>query len=263
MSPRRQTARRRVRSRPLRAPKAIYGSHAVAQWEYYLHTTAPTELEALPVAWGATLLLYDVLVGNEASQDENTTDGRRKTAIAHLSTIMLRTSRACIRVIALGYVQESVALKRRITEAAHRTEKVHADSGGEYARRWLDGKPPAASGKLARSVGQSEHQWAFYSRAAHADARILPTKPEGRGNRLILLTPNRDAKAANAFLTEIAIEVADQIVIVARELHGSELSGHKRERLREINRDIQTMTTRYYYGVSEGLDRMARTRKRR
>ena len=149
---------------------------------------------------------------------------------------------------------------RRITEAAHRTEKVRADSSGEYARQWLDGKPPAASGKLARSVGQSERQWDFYSQGVHADARILPTKPEGPGQRLILLTPSRDIKAANAFLTEIAIEVADQIEVVALELYGAELSGHKRQRLDEINRAILKLSGRHYYGVSEGLDKMARAR---
>src|SRR5579872_1587470 len=104
MSPRRRTARCRPhKARAVPTLKAIYGSHVLAQWEQYLHTSAPTELEALPVAYGATLLLYDVLVWNEAAQDGDTADGRRKTAIAHLSTIMLRTSRACIRVIALGY----------------------------------------------------------------------------------------------------------------------------------------------------------------
>jgi hypothetical protein len=242
-------------------PKAIYGSHVLAQWEQHLHAGASTELEALPVAYGATLLLYDVLVWNEAAQDGDTADGRRRTAIAHLSTMMLRTSRACIRVIALGYVQEAVALKRRITEAAHRTEKVRADAGGEYARQWLDGKAPPASRKLARSVGQSQRQWDFYSRGAHADARILPMQAEGQDQVLVLLTPNRDARAANAFLTEIAIEVTDQIAIVGPELHGSDLAGHKRERLDEINRALQPLTERYYYGVSEGLDKIARTRR--
>jgi hypothetical protein len=264
MSPRRRPRLRRVRrtanARALSAPKAIYGSHVLAQWEYHLSATAPIDLEGLQLAWGATLLLYDVLVGNVSAADGESTDGRRKMAIAHLSTMMLRTSRACLRVIALGYVQEAVALKRRITEAAHRTEKVRADASGEYAKQWLNGKPPAATSKLARSVGQSPRQWDFYSQGTHADARILPTQPEGQDKVLVLLTPNRNAKAANTLLTEIAIEVADQIPIVARELHDAELSGHKRERLDEINRRIEILAQRYYYGVSEGLNEMARTR---
>jgi hypothetical protein len=81
MSPRRRTARRRPRkARAVPTLKAIYGSHVVAQWEQYLHTSAPTELEALPVAYGATLLLYDVLVWNEAAQDGDTAtvDGKQR-----------------------------------------------------------------------------------------------------------------------------------------------------------------------------------------
>jgi len=209
---------------------------------------------------GATLLLYDVLVDNQAAGDRKSVDGRRKMAIAHLSTIMLRTSRACIRVVALGYVQEAVSLKRRVTEAAHRTQKVRADASGEYARQWLEGKAQPATSKLARSVGQSARQWDFYSRGAHADARILPTEPAGMEQVFVLLTPTRDAKAANAFLTEIAIEIADQIAAVAAELHGAALAGHKRERLDAINREIKIMAARHYYGVTEGLDQMARAR---
>ena len=231
----------------------------LAQWEAHLYTNAPNDLQALQVSYGASLLLYDVLVGNEAAADSQSARGRRKMAIAHLSTIMLRTSRACIRVIALGYVQEAVSLKRRITEAAHHTQKVLADASGEYAKQWLAGRT-SASGKLARSVGQSARQWDFYSTGTHADARILPTQPEGGEQVMVLLTPDRDLKAANAFLAEIAVELADQIPIVARELHGNELSGHQRERLAEINRGIEVITDRWYHGVSEGLDEMARKR---
>jgi hypothetical protein len=264
MSPRRRSSRLRAphRARPQRrlpTPKANYYSHVLAQWEAHLHTNAPNDLEALQVSYGASLLLYDILVGNQAAADRESAHGRRKMAIAHLSTIMLRTSRACIRVIALGYVQEAVSLKRRITEAAHHTQKVLADASGEYSKQWLAGRTSASS-KLARSVGQSSRQWDFYSQATHADARILPTQPEGEEQVMVLLTPDRDLKAANAFLTEIAIELADQIPIVARELQGNELSGHKRERLREINHGIEILTDRWYRGVSEGLDEMARNR---
>lgn len=231
----------------------------LAQWEAHLHTNAPSDLQALQVAYGASLLLYDVLVGNEAAADRESAHGRRKMAIAHLSTIMLRTSRACMRVIALGYVQEAVSLKRRITEAAHHTQKVLADASGEYSKQWLAGRTSASS-KLARSVGQSPRQWDFYSRGTHADARILPTQPEGGEQVMVLLTPDRDLKAANVLLTEIAIEVADQIPIVARELQGTELIGHKRERLDEIKRGIEVLMQRWYVGVAEGMDGVTRIR---
>jgi hypothetical protein len=234
--------------------------HVLVQWEAHLHDNAPSDLEALPVADAASLLLYDTVVDNEAAADTTSSDGRRKMAIAHLSTIMLRTSRACMHVICTGYVQEAVALKRRITEAAHHTTKVRADSSGEYARQWLGGKASASS-KLARSVGQSGRQWDFYSRGAHADARILPMQPEGEGEQVkILLTPDRDRKAANALLTELAMELTDQIVIAARELRGAGPEGSEKHRLDELNRNIALLRERWYVGVSEGLDEMGRTR---
>ena len=233
--------------------------HVLVEWEAYMHDTAPPGLEALKVVDATTLLLYDVLVDNEAAADRGSADGRRKMAIAHLSTIMLRTSRACMHVISTGYVQEAVSLKRRITEAAHHTEKVRIDASGEYAKQWLAGKASASS-RLARSVGQSARQWDFYSHGAHADARILPTQPEGEQVVKVLLTPDRDQQAANALLTELAIELADQVAIVARELRGTELVGRERERLDEINRHIELLEERWYLGVSEGLDEMARVR---
>jgi hypothetical protein len=232
--------------------------HILVQWEAHTHNTAPADLESLKVVDAATLLLYDILVDNKAAADMESVDGRRKMAIAHLSTIMLRTSRACMHVIATGYVQEAVSLKRRITEASHHTEKVRTDVSGEYAKQWLAGKASASS-KLARSVGQSAHKWDFYSRGAHADARILPIQPEGEQVK-VLLTPDRDQKAANALLTELAIELADQIAIIVRELRDTELVGQERERLDEINCHIKTLKEHWYLGVSEGLDKMARVR---
>ena len=225
-----------------------------------MHDAAPADLEALGAVDAATLLLYDMLVDTEAAADMDSVDGRRKMALAHLSTIMLRTSRACMRVIGTGYVQEAVALKRRITEAAHHTEKLRTDAGGEYAKQWLAGKA-SASGKLARSVGQSERQWNFYSRGAHADARILPTEPRGEQVK-VLLTPDRDRAAANALLTELAIELADQVGIVARELRDAALVGQEQRRLDGLNRQIEVLKERWYVGVSEGLDEMARIRTR-
>lgn len=119
--------------------------------------TARKELTALKAAHDASLLLHDVLTGLEGpAEDWATPRGRQKIAVGFLSAISLRSSRAAMGIVGWGYVPEATGLKRRIGEALWRSEKVIKDHSGEYARRWVAGKPPSGG---ARAPGA----WEAYS----------------------------------------------------------------------------------------------------
>jgi hypothetical protein len=255
MSKKSTSRKRHTHHRQKRPSRPREPLHVLMRYEISAQGAARQELEPLKVTHEASLFLYDVLIGTTgSSEDWDTLRGRQKIAVGMLSTIMLRSARACMSVIGFGYVPEAIALKRRITEAAWRTEKVRNDPSGEYARKWVKGE--SSTRKLAQ-LGD-EKLWEIYSAGSHADARLLPVdfRTEDGGELLrIRLTPERDSSMANQILTELATELLDQAAIVAMWVRSLPFTETEQARFDRINADVAIQLDKWYSGASESVDR--------
>jgi hypothetical protein len=213
--------------------------------------SARRELEALKVAHDASLLLYDVLTPLEGpSADWTHPRGRQKIAVGFLSAIALRSSRAAMAIIGHGYVPEAIGLKRRIGEAAARTEKVLNDKSGEYARRWIEGQSPG--GALARDP----LLWKAYSAGTHADIRMMGLEVDeidGATRLRVPVMPERQPDLANALLTEIAVEVLDQAAMAVEWVAEREFTAAERNRGDKIVAAIEPLRERYFDGAVESV----------
>lgn len=139
-------------------------------------------------------------------------------AIEILGSMAFRAARSAAMLIGAGYGSEAWPQCRRLTEIAARVEKIDADSSGQRAVAWLEGKGEGA----ARLIGQDV--WSFLSPAAHADARHLPymslKKPDGP---TIYFFPCRD-RVDEALILKAAIDVLD-VAVVFHRLAGEDLEG--------------------------------------
>jgi hypothetical protein len=127
--------------------------------------------------------------------------------------VALRTGRACMLVIAAGYVVEAAALKRRVSEAEFRLRGFMADESGQQIDQWLSGRP-AKPGKLAARHGSPEN-WETYSEGAHINVdKLYRGSMHANGVEAYALEPSREPEMANYMLTELAIEVQNVCLFV-------------------------------------------------
>jgi hypothetical protein len=213
--------------------------------------SARKELEALRTAHDASLLLHDVLTGlSGPAEDWATPRGRQKIAVGFLSAISLRSSRASMGIIGWGYVPEAMGLKRRIGEALWRTEKVINDQSGEYARIWIDGKPPSGGMRVPEL-------WRVYSAGTHADIRMMGlevAEVAGMKRMTVPILPTRQADIANGMLTEIAVEVLDQAAIAVEWVLEREFTDDEQRCGDKIVEAIERLRIKYFDGVSEPIE---------
>jgi hypothetical protein len=211
--------------------------------------TAPSQLDALKVADEATIALLAMLEGTdlEGIELQNAT-GKRKAAVTIISAMIFRTARACMLVVAAGYVPEAIGLKRRITEACWRTDAILADESGVHAEQWLAGKASSPR-KLASRAGNLD-LWDAYSHGAHVDLRRIPKEslvqtPSGPAMGFAL-SGIREADLANHILVEIALECRNQALVVAAEVRGAMLSPEFLEQFAPLDAEIEEKINKWY-----------------
>lgn len=135
----------------------------------------------------------------------------RRWAVISATGIAVRSASAALMLIASGYLPESGGPARRMIEAGLNAQAVLADHSGQYALRFLEGKPRGIT-KLASEFGSTD-EVRLLSILAHADARSLvftsDQPPRGDGDvkeGAVTLTPARDVDHAEKLLYAIAYE---------------------------------------------------------
>ena len=153
-----------------------------------------------------------------------------------MAIIALRALRAAIHVLSVGYEDQSVGFQRLIDELHNRAQKVRADSSGDYARQWLDGR---SLGKGAKLAGQDF--WEFLSGPVHGNVRAVLdwlAVSQDDGSARVVIGPERRPEVANAALTYMASEGRDIASMLAVE------AGIKVD-TRELDRRIQAAHDQY------------------
>ncbi|HTA15193.1 MAG TPA: hypothetical protein VK781_10105 [Solirubrobacteraceae bacterium] len=172
--------------------------------------SAPEQLEALKTADEAThCLVYLIEELNQFHQDESPF-AKIQQASGTIMAMAYRSARACILVIAAGYVPESFPLKRRVSEAVLLVEHITADIYGTRATEWLEGRKPSL-GKLTAKKPERAQILNRYSTGAHIDLRTLPrqamvSRLGGERAKGFPLSGTREPELANHLLIELAIE---------------------------------------------------------
>ena len=189
-----------------------------------LRATVWPEVPAYGVADAASEALAWVLdrAGFEASENADSRPASywRARALMYLGVLAVRTTRAAMAVLAIGYEAESMGFKRTLMEAHSRVRKVAADASGEYARRWLQGR----AGKPAKAVGpfSPDELWEMLSHSSHADHRAIENflaVSEPDGSTRFLIAPERRLEVTNPTLAVFAGETRDIANVIAHE-HG-------------------------------------------
>jgi hypothetical protein len=129
--------------------------------------------------------------------------------------IAVRAMRAAMRVLMIGYEEQSVSYQRLIDELHNRAQQIRADESGDHARRWLDGRPIGTGARLA---GQGF--WEFLSGPVHANVRAVLdwlAVSQDDGSTRVVVGPERRPEVANAALTYIASEGRDIANLLALE----------------------------------------------
>jgi hypothetical protein len=149
------------------------------------------------------------VVDREASEIDAAT--ARRWAIISATGITVRSASAAMMLIASGYLPESGGPARRMIEAGLNAQAVLADQSGQYAVRYLQGKPRGLT-KLAAQFGSTE-EVRILSIVTHADPRSLAFTddgpPIGNGDVMegtVSLLPAREADRAHDLLYAIAFE---------------------------------------------------------
>ncbi len=126
--------------------------------ERRLLDAADDTLPALAVARRTTEVLASMIEGVTVPlEPENAPPSFFvRTATLLLSVVALRTARACMLVVATGYMPESHGLKRRLSEVHARAQAVGSDPSGQHARDWLDGRGPSTAHKIVGKFGSAD-----------------------------------------------------------------------------------------------------------
>jgi hypothetical protein len=193
-----------------------------------LRQTAETDLEGLAVADMATRVLALALqhAGFPAAPSDPPPPAYwRAKALLYIGTLALRTTRAAIAVVALGYGPEAMAYKRIVLELHTRALRVVNDHSGQYARQWLEGR----AGKPSKAVSghAPSDLWANLSFSSHADYRQVEqflAVSRDDGSTHIVGGPERIPERDNATLAMFAGEARDIANLIAHE-HGARLEG--------------------------------------
>jgi CubicO group peptidase (beta-lactamase class C family) len=122
---------------------------------------------------------------------------------------------------------------------------VIADTSGQHARDWLEGNGPSTPRKVAAKFG---HLGLFdmYSWSDHADARgivswlAVPQPEVHEHHKGLIVTPHRRPDFSNGMLVEIAMEVRDMAVVLARS-RGGEIGN-----VGDLDRDIDAARERWH-----------------
>ena len=190
----------------------------LTQREQELLRSAADDLPMLGLADDVSHLLVEVIeqVTVDASQQDRTADDLRRHALWFMAIITVRAMRSAMRVLAIGYEEQSVGYQRLIDELHNRAQQIHADESGDHARRWLDGKPVGKGAKLA---GQGF--WEFLSGPVHANVRAVLdwlAISQDDGTAKVVIGPERRSEVANAALTYMASEGRDIANLLALEV---------------------------------------------
>lgn len=144
----------------------------------------------------------------------------RQSALISISGIVVRSIGSAMAMISCGYLPEAAGPTRRVLEAKLNAQAVLDDSTGQYAIRYLQGRPRGVT-KLAQKYGATEDV-KLMSLLAHADVRglilayIEPAKGTGdvREGEFSVL-PFRDEEHAHFLLYTLAYEAAAMCAALA------------------------------------------------
>jgi hypothetical protein len=188
--------------------------------ECQLVADADAALPVLAASRGVIDILADLIEGVTVSSGRDGMSGAScvQDATVLLAVIAVRTARACLWVIAAGYVPEAHSLARRLSEIVARTEAVTSDESGQHAREWLNGKGPSTPKKVVRKHGRAD-VWEVFSRSTHADIEGFQSltsipDPDPAGPGSIVLSPQRDARHANAIGAMIGLDCTVMGILV-------------------------------------------------
>jgi hypothetical protein len=137
----------------------------------------------------------------------------RRSAVVSASAIAIRAAGSAMVLISSGYGPEAAGPLRRLIEAKLNVEAILNDPSGDYAIRYLQGRPRKLS-KLAQKYGNAE-EVELLSVLAHADVRglaMLHVDQPKRSSEVIEGTfsvmPFRDVGEAEFLLHAVAYECA-------------------------------------------------------
>lgn len=202
--------------------------HRFREAERHLLESADSDLDALVVARAATAALESGLAGAtvEMAPEPAPPSWYVRAALLSLAVIVMRSARACMLVVSVGYEPEAHGLKRRLSEAHARAMAFVDDRSGQHARDWLEGKGPSTPRRVTGKYG-SQQLFDLYSWNAHVEARgliswlavPLPGAPEH--HKGLIVEPHRRVEFANGMLVEVAMEVRDTASVLARSRGGA------------------------------------------
>jgi hypothetical protein len=178
----------------------------------------------------------------------------RRSAVVSAGAIAVRAASSVMVLLSAGYGPEAASPLRRLLEAKLNTQAILDDDTGQYAIRYLQGRPRGAT-KLAQKYGNAD-EIDLLSILTHADVRGLATlhvKEPNRSSEVIEGTfsvmPFHRVREAEFLLHAVAYECAlmcgglADIFSVAFEMPPwvSEQLIHMRERVKEarLQRDAQ------------------------
>jgi hypothetical protein len=148
-------------------------------------------------------------------------DTARKWAVIAASGIVVRSAGGAMALLSCGYQPETGGQMRRIIEAKLNAQAILEDPSGQYASRYLRGRPRGLA-KLATKYEASEDV-RLLSILSHADARglaLLSDKPQNiysdePGETTVNLYPRRNVNQAHDLLYVIAYECGGMCAALA------------------------------------------------
>ncbi|MDW5595497.1 hypothetical protein VSS74_14200 [Conexibacter stalactiti] len=174
--------------------------------------TAPFELRGLLLADRATNVLGSLLAAVVPLINSETP---QLDAAVKLGMLAVRSLRAEMALLSVGYDAEAHVFQRRLAEVRGYLERViHPTNGVQEARRWLFGQMT----KDQAYSGLSQDVWRALSAPVHADPlavtdHLLSVRDDGVIERSVL--PFRNAEKANAYLIRDARSVRDAALLIA------------------------------------------------
>lgn len=179
--------------------------------EKVLSDAAAADLPTLALAEHACDEMGKVLQRIDPSPTPGSSD--RLHALQTLGIVAVRSLRATMALIRLGYASEASVFHRRLSEAQRRVLRVlDPINGTQRAREWLKGRD-----STARKVsGLSDETWTALSHPARANHRAVTShRVHGRDGPIRALLPIRDVPMANAQIVLDAMVVHNVAVLVA------------------------------------------------
>lgn len=134
-------------------------------------------------------------------------------------------------VVGIGYEPEARVLDRLLIELTTHRDLIQADSSGEEARRWLEGK--SSRGITAKvKASAPDDLYGNLSQEAHGDPRPV-WRLYDEASESYILGPHRDPFASRVSLLLYAGAACDQALILAR------LSGVTPRGIPQLHADVK------------------------